>query len=274
MQPDTQPDTFARSARKTTDLALTDNPVVLVIGPRQCGKTTLMLKYDKADRKYFTLDDQSTLITARDDVTGFIRQIDSAIIDEVQRAPDLLLAIKKSVDEDRRPGRFLLTGSADVLTLPRIADSLAGRMEIVRLFPLSQAEILRTPSTFIEQLYNGIVNSPKDIILGSQLIETILVGGYPEMIRRTDPSRRRVWANDYITTMVERDIADISDITRMPALLRLPAVLANYTGQLIIRSSQTTLALTLRPQKNMLHFSNKYLWLEKYSRGFVTSVID
>lgn len=228
-----QSNTLARSARAVIDIALTDNPIVLLIGPRQCGKTTLMRKYAKQDRKYFTLDDETTLHIATNDPTGFIRDLDSVIIDEVQRAPNILLAIKKSVDEDRRPGQFLLTGSADILTLPRVADSLAGRMEIVRLLPLSQSEISRTPSTFVEQLYKGIVNSPKKLIMGEKLVQTVMIGGYPEMIRREEPSRRRVWARDYITTMVERDIRDITEVEKMPELIRLPSLLANYTGQLI-----------------------------------------
>lgn len=192
-----------------------------------------MRAYASSERQYFTLDDETTLGIAINDPTGFIRDINFAIIDEIQRAPNLLLAIKKSVDEDRRPGRFLLTGSADILTLPRVADSLAGRMEIVRLLPLSQSEILGTGSTFVQNLYQGTVNQPQHLLLGEALVQTVLVGGYPEMIKRDDPSRRRVWARDYITTMVERDIRDITDIERMPALIRLPALLAHYTGQLI-----------------------------------------
>ncbi|WP_291937667.1 AAA family ATPase [Limnohabitans sp.] len=118
--------------------ALQDTPVVLISGPRQAGKTTLVKKIasDNAMR-YLTLDDELTRLSAREDPVGMIRSLDRAVIDEIQRAPQLLLAIKKSVDEDRRPGRFLLTGSANLMALPTVADSLAGRMETLSLLPLS-----------------------------------------------------------------------------------------------------------------------------------------
>ncbi len=118
--------------------ALTDTPVVMVAGPRQAGKTTLVRQLVTDGMRYLTLDDSLTLLSAKDDPVGIIRRLDCAIIDEIQRAPDLLLAIKKSVDEDRRSGRFLLTGSANLMTLPTVADSLAGRMETLTLLPLTQ----------------------------------------------------------------------------------------------------------------------------------------
>lgn len=122
--------------------ALLDTPVVLIAGPRQAGKTTLVrLIAEQQGRRYLTMDDELTLLSAREDPVGMIRSLDCAVIDEIQRAPQLLLAIKKSVDEDRRPGRFLLTGSANLMALPTVADSLAGRMETLLLLPLSQSEI-------------------------------------------------------------------------------------------------------------------------------------
>lgn len=115
--------------------ALSDTPVILIVGPHRAGKTTLVRTMGEPDRTYVTLDDRTALDAARSDPTGFIRGLDRVTIDEIQRVPDLLLAIKKTVDEDYRPGRFLLTGSANVLTLPRVADSLAGRMETIRMLP-------------------------------------------------------------------------------------------------------------------------------------------
>src|SRR5690606_6402920 len=122
---------FERFVERRAEEALSDTPVVLIVGPRRAGKTTLVRKMGEAGRIYITLDDQTVLDAAQSDPAGFIRGLDQAIIDEIQRAPDLLLAIKRAVDEDYRPGRFLLTGSANVLTLPRVADSLAGRMETI-----------------------------------------------------------------------------------------------------------------------------------------------
>lgn len=139
---------FKRFVERRAEEALSDTPVVLIVGPRRAGKTTLVKKMGEAGRSYITLDDQTVLDAAQSDPTGFIRGLDIAIIDEIQRAPNLLLAIKKTVDEDYRPGRFLLTGSANVLTLPRIADSLAGRMETLQMLPLARAEIEGKKPTF------------------------------------------------------------------------------------------------------------------------------
>ena len=128
---------FRRFAAARVTAALKDTPVVMVIGPRQCGKTTLVRDIVAGARAYHTLDDETALAGARQDATGFVRGLDRSTVDEVQRAPGLLRAIKRSVDQDRRPGRFLLTGSANVLTLPTVSESLAGRMEVVTLLPLT-----------------------------------------------------------------------------------------------------------------------------------------
>jgi len=132
---------YPRFVEQQIKEALGDTRVVLLTGPRQAGKTTLVQRLAGKNMPFFTLDNASTLDAAKRDPVGFIRNLDRAIIDEVQRVPELLLAIKENVDNDQRPGRFILTGSANLMTLPRIADSLAGRMEMVRLLPLSQGEI-------------------------------------------------------------------------------------------------------------------------------------
>lgn len=133
---------YPRLIHSRLEETLADTPVVLLAGPRQSGKTTLVRQLAaEPGVRYLTLDDELTLLSARSDPTGMIRGLDRAVIDEIQRAPQLLLAIKKSVDEDRRPGRFLLTGSANLMTLPTVADSLAGRMETLSLLPLSQSEL-------------------------------------------------------------------------------------------------------------------------------------
>lgn len=130
-----------RKALPLVEAALVDTRVVLISGPRQAGKTTLARMFANEDRPYITLDDVGTLNAAKADPTGFIRGIKRGVIDEVQRAPDLILAVKASVDDDQEPGRFLLTGSANLATIPAIADSLAGRMAVIPLFPFAQAEI-------------------------------------------------------------------------------------------------------------------------------------
>jgi predicted AAA+ superfamily ATPase len=211
---------------------MADTPVVLVNGPRQCGKTTLVRTLTGPDRTYLTLDDDTTLNSVRADPTGFIRDIEEATIDEVQRAPDLLRAIKRSVDEDRRPGRFLLTGSANILTIPTVAESLAGRMEIVTLLPLAQAEIRGSESTFLNRAFTGQVAAPQVKALGKDLVEHVLVGGYPEMLGRNDPRRRSAWARDYIRAIVERDVRDITEIDKLEQMPQLLRALAQHAGQL------------------------------------------
>ena len=141
---------IARHVADRLQVALQDTPAVLINGPRQCGKTTLVQQFAQG-MSYITLDDPGMLSSAQQDPVGLLRQIDRAVIDEVQRAPQLLLALKMSIDQDRRPGRFLLTGSANILALPQIADSLAGRMEVHTLMPLSQAELQGRPSDFLQR---------------------------------------------------------------------------------------------------------------------------
>ena len=210
-----------------------DTPVVLIVGPRRAGKTTLVRKMAEADRTYITLDDQTTLDAAQSDPVGFIRGLDRAIIDEIQRAPALLLAIKKTVDEDYRPGRFLLTGSANVLTLPRIADSLAGRMETLHMLPLARAEIAGKAPTFLERLFSGKLQEDTDAILGDQLIHLALLGGFPEAISRGSERRRQDWARSYLTSILTRDLRDIANIEKLESLPKFVRLLAEHSGQLV-----------------------------------------
>src|SRR5258707_954617 len=147
---------YPRFAAAQIGQALADTRVVLLAGPRQAGKTTLAQSLADGPRSFQTLDNATTLAAATRDPTGFVRGLDRAVIDEIQRAPGLMLAIKESVDADTRPGRFLLTGSANLMTLPRVADSLAGRMETVRLLPLAQSEIAGAePPAFLERAFRG-----------------------------------------------------------------------------------------------------------------------
>jgi predicted AAA+ superfamily ATPase len=223
---------YPRFAADCVTTALKDTPVVMVNGPRQCGKTTLVRQFAGKNRAYITLDDDTALEAIRHDPAGFVRGLDTVIIDEVQRAPELLRAIKKSVDADRRPGRFLLTGSANLLTLPRVAESLAGRMEIITLLPLAYSEVLGNRPTFLENALEGRLIKPIDLVLGNELVRTVLVGGYPEMLRRKDQKRRRAWARDYVKAIVERDIRDIADLDKLAQMPRLLQVLAHHSGQL------------------------------------------
>jgi predicted AAA+ superfamily ATPase len=223
---------YPRYAQDRITVAMADTPVVMVNGPRQCGKTTLVRGLETGGRRYFTLDDEAVRASARADPVGFTRELDVATIDEVQRAPDLLRAIKRSVDEDRRPGRFLLTGSANILAMPTIAESLAGRMEVVTLLPLSQAEIRRVKADFIEDAFAGKIRQPTHSILGKELIDVVVTGGYPEVLTRPDSRRRAARAREYIRAIVERDVRDIIEVDKLEQMPQLLRALASHAGQL------------------------------------------
>lgn len=224
---------FERFVERRAEEALSDTPVVLIVGPRRAGKTTLVRKMGESGRTYITLDDQTVLEAAQSDPAGFIRGLDRAIIDEIQRAPDLLLAIKKTVDEDYRPGRFLLTGSANVLTLPRVSDSLAGRMETIQMLPLARAEIEGRTPAFLERLFAGKLQRQRDAILGDDLVRLVLLGGFPEAISRESERRRQDWLRSYLTSILTRDLRDIADVEKLTELPKFVRLLAEHSGQLV-----------------------------------------
>ncbi|WP_335342599.1 ATP-binding protein [Sedimenticola hydrogenitrophicus] len=206
--------------------------MVLLAGPRQAGKTTLVRQIAERGLHYLTLDDELTLLSAREDPVGMIRNLDRAVIDEIQRAPELLLAIKKSVDEDRRPGRFLLTGSANLMALPTVADSLAGRMETLMLLPLSQSEIENRPANWIDRVFAGEILTSNPPVLGSNLVERVLRGGYPEAVARPTEKRRTAWARQYINAILQRDVRDVAEIDKLDQLPRFLRALAQTAGQM------------------------------------------
>jgi predicted AAA+ superfamily ATPase len=228
---------YPRFVERRIAEALADTRVVLLIGPRQAGKTTLARKVAGERVPFLTLDNATALDAARRDPVGFVRGLDRAVVDEVQRAPELLLAIKESVDADRRPGRFLLTGSANLMTLPRVADSLAGRMEIARLLPLAQGEIRGTPVPFFEDAFAGTVPAAGATLLGEDLIAAVLAGGYPEALTRASWRRRQAWYLTYVDAVVQRDVRDVAQVEQLRQMPRLLQVLAHHAGQLVNHSA-------------------------------------
>ena len=223
---------YSRRIEARVAEALTDTPVVLIAGPRQAGKTTLVRHMADPGLRYLTLDDELTLLAAKEDPVGMIRSLDRAIIDEIQRAPTLLLAIKKTVDEDRRPGRFLLTGSANLMVLPTVADSLAGRMETLMLLPLSQSEMHGTTLNWLDSAFAGHLPKLSTPLVGEALVEAVLRGGYPEAVSRATPRRRTAWARQYIDAIIQRDVRDVAGIDRIDQLPRFLRALAHVAGQM------------------------------------------
>lgn len=228
-----------RPLRATVETALADTPVVCVLGPRQVGKTTLVRQFEP-EYGYASLDDPATLAFAESDPTGFVAALpDPVILDEVQRVPELLRAIKLSVDNDRRPGRFLLTGSANLLLLPRLGDSLAGRMEVVELQPLSAAEQARQPGAFLANLLAGKLHAaiePAELTDMTTLAECAVAGGFPEAVQRS-PSRARTWHQQYVRRLIERDVQDIARVREPHELARMLELLALRSAQLLNVSS-------------------------------------
>jgi hypothetical protein len=224
-----------RLAEDSLAEALADTPVVIVHGPRQCGKTTLATRVGKRlGFEYVNLDDDAARRAAQDDPAGFVARLpERTIIDEMQRAPELFLPLKIEVDRRRVPGRFLLTGSANVLLLPKVADSLAGRMGSIRLHPMAQCEIERREPKFLRALMQGdfkIRSSPR---LGEELASRIAAGGFPAALARSTPARRRQWYADYIDAMVQRDLRDISRIGSLRSIPKLLKLAASQTARLI-----------------------------------------
>jgi predicted AAA+ superfamily ATPase len=224
-----------RNMQMAIETALSDTPVVCVLGARQVGKSTLARSLDM-NRAYMDLDQEPYVDTARTDPAGFVQGLPEFItLDEVQRAPGLIPAIKNSVDRNRVPGRFLLTGSANLLLLPKLTESLAGRMEIIRLHPLTESEKARNPGQYLEKFISGELKpeiKPTDTEGDKGLLRRILAGGYPEAMKR-NPSRARTWHRQYLDSIMEKDVKDVARVQDIDELFRLLQTLASQTGNLL-----------------------------------------
>ena len=207
--------------------------VLLLNGARQSGKTTLAKQIAGTASLYRTLDDLAIRQMAQLDPHGFVKHAEKIlIIDEVQRAPDLLSAIKLVVDEDTRPGQFLLTGSANIRSLPGVQESLAGRIRKIRLRGLTQGELVGSPPSFLDLACEQRFSSAKSTIDRQKALEFAMQGGFPEAIALPAKDRRE-WHRDYLAALLERDLLDIAHITRHHAMQALIHTLAAWSGKLM-----------------------------------------
>ncbi|MDR1214572.1 MAG: ATP-binding protein [Propionibacteriaceae bacterium] len=215
--------------------ALADTRVVLINGARQCGKSTLVAQIaQERGGAWRSLDNAANRQAAAFDPTSFVQSEDLLVIDEIQRAPDLLLSIKETVDADPRPGRFLLTGSARLLGLRGLPDALPGRMETIELWPLSQGEIDDQPDGFVDAVFAAGPDlrhrSSED---RTGYLGRVVRGGFPEAVARSG-RRRSAFFDNYVADLVNRDVIQLSDIQRGPEMRALVRLLADRSGQLLV----------------------------------------
>lgn len=229
---------YPRRARDRVSLALADTRVVVLNGPRQSGKSTLarLVATEHPDAELRYLDEGPVRDAAVADPAAFVRHPGLLIVDEVQRVPDLMLAIKHEVDVDPRPGRFLLTGSARLFSLQAIPDLMPGRSETVELWPLSQAEIDGSAGTFVDSVFEigPDLRVPDSELRKPDYVERALRGGFPEAVRRTDAGRRARFFESYANDLINRDVRQLSDIARPADLRRLLNLVAARMASLAV----------------------------------------
>lgn len=227
---------YQRNIFESLEEAMGTSPVVLLIGARQTGKSTLMdVIAKKENATYVSFDDISLLAGAQSDPVAFINdQPKPLIIDEVQRFPELFVTIKRNVDKERQPGKFVLTGSANPLLLPRLSDSLAGRMELLQLWPLSQGELIGRKERFIDASFSktfSYINLPE--VSKREYMDKIVCGGYPAMQSLASEKRREAWCHSYINTLLVRDLQELAHIERLTQLPNLLQLLATRSSSLL-----------------------------------------
>ncbi len=282
---------YPRYAELCLAEALEESPVVLIQGPRQCGKTTLAqivgsprgltagagLPAGEGAYSYVTFDDDIARSGAETDPMGFIAGLpERAALDEVQRVPGIFTALKLAVDRDRRPGRFLLTGSTNVLQTPNLADSLAGRMETVRLHPLAQCELAERSDRpeaqledgcfigFLDALFEGGFETRRSEPLGAELHERIVDGGYPAALARRAGRRRAAWYRDYVEAQMQRDVRDMSRIRTLEALPRLMRLAAVQTATLLnVSDLARSFEISLPTVRSYLELLERVFLLER-----------
>jgi len=219
--------------------------VVVISGARQTGKTTLTKQVINETGIYRSLDDTDMLEFALSDPKGFVANKSGImVIDEIQKAPKLIPEIKQVVDKNNRPGQFLLTGSANILTLPTISDSLAGRVKHIRLRPLTTGEIMGKKPSFLNRAFNKDFPEKITGFNKADIIDLAFRGGYPEAAAINNLQHRKDWHIDYLNTIIERDLKDITNIHRQDTLKSLFDILASWSSK-FMELTQITSALSI-----------------------------
>lgn len=255
-------------------------PVVLLIGARQVGKSTLAqeLIAPSWNARYLTMDDRATLDAALRDPDGFISgQPTPVVIDEVQKAPDVMRAIKRMVDRGRKQGQYLLTGSANIMTLSSVPETLAGRVAVHTLYPFCWPEFLeKPPPTILEDLFGAVTSRellkrlprPLKSDYHTRIIKRILTGGYPTPALMTSEQAQAQWFSSYLQTYLERDILYIKSIENLPDFNRLLRLIAFRTGRLLNLSDLSREVglpfSTLRRYMNLLEVTYQIFLLRPY----------
>jgi predicted AAA+ superfamily ATPase len=219
--------------------------VVIVSGARQAGKTTVSQQVLSETDKYRSCDDTDMLKFALSDPKGFVmNKSGTMVIDEIQKAPKLVPEIKQVVDKNNRPGQYLLTGSANILTLPTMSDSLAGRAKYMRLRPLTVGETLGKNPTFLKRAFNKDFPAEIKGYNKADIIDLAFRGGYPEAVAINNSQHRKDWHNDYVQILLARDLRDIANIRRLDTLRYLVGILSSWSAK-FIEMSQITAALSV-----------------------------
>lgn len=262
---------YPRHVERHLTETLEDSPVVLIHGPRQCGKTTLaqavyapeILKQNKnsttqinvttnkrnTTKRYFNFEDNVVYRSAKDDPAGFVSRLpERVILDEVQRIPEIFSILKMEVDRKRMPGRFVLTGSANVLLVPKLSDSLAGRMQTIRLHPLAQCELEgELLPGFLDAVFENRFKTRRTERLGKRLCERIVAGGYPAALPLPAGRRRTNWYRNYIEAHLQKDMRDLAQIRMLDVLPRLLTLATAQTAGLFNLSNLASPFQTSRP---------------------------
>lgn len=254
--------------------ALKYRRIVILSGARQCGKTTLSRSLISDQTTYRTLDDERFLLAAQNDSHSFLDHDKSLmIIDEIQRAPGLLQTLKMVVDGNPRPGQFLLTGSSNIKTLPTVTESLAGRVRNLRLRGLAQGEIEGTPPNFLSAIFEKKIQGKQFPCDQKDVIKRAFRGGYPEALS-LDPKERKTWYKDYVFTVLDRDLKEVTNIRRQDSMRSLISILAAWSGKFMdithIGSHLSLSRATIESYTNALEI----LFLVEYVKPWIKTDYD